>query len=118
MTADTRGEPSARRSTHDFMSAITSSHSPSTFVNMALVSLGNPLSRTSLTASATAAPTSSVPAGLTENAAIICPPVVPSDAPAGASGGNHSCANPDLLVGAQELVGSAVWEGRAGDVGN
>src|SRR5581483_8603524 len=51
---------------------ITASHSPSTFVNMALVSLGSPLARTRRTASATCSPTESpTPRGVIENAANI-----------------------------------------------
>src|SRR5689334_19257272 len=69
----TRGDTAATTSTACFTTAITSSHSPSTFVNMALVSLGRPEARTTRTASATAVltlPDSSPPAGLMLNATI------------------------------------------------
>ena len=71
-TPDTRGASSETFSTHALTSSITSSHSPSTLVNMALVSWGSPLSRTRRTASATAPLTESpVPIGVMEKAAII-----------------------------------------------
>ena len=70
MTTDTRGADSETFITQDLMSAITSSHSPSTLVNMAFVSLGSPLSRTRRTASATDADTESPgPSGVIEKAA-------------------------------------------------
>ena len=53
-------------STHCLSTAMTSSHSPSMLVNIALVSCGSPDARTMRTASATAAaydPLSSGPAG-------------------------------------------------------
>src|SRR3954447_8243566 len=56
--------------THWRRRPITSSHSPSTLVKIALVSLGSPLARTSRTASATTAPTESpTPRGVMEKAA-------------------------------------------------
>src|SRR5262245_15153693 len=69
-TSDTRGAFAARTSTACLTTAITSSHSPSTLVNIAFVSQGNSLSRTTRTASATAALTlsESPPAGATLNA--------------------------------------------------
>src|ERR1019366_6660906 len=71
-TTETRGATCAIVSTHSLMTAMTSSHSPSMLVNMALVSLGRPLARTMRTASATRSPTdSSVPSGVMENAAIM-----------------------------------------------
>src|SRR3954447_8407408 len=61
-------------STHCLMTPITSSHSPSMFVNIALVSFGSPLARTMRTASATSEPTDSpAPSGVTEKAAIMRP---------------------------------------------
>src|SRR5690349_11775619 len=67
-----RGAAVRTTSTACFTTAITSSHSPSTLVNMALVSLGRPLARTTRTASATASPTPSpAPSGVTENATIM-----------------------------------------------
>src|SRR5205823_10528465 len=52
-----------------FTTAITSSHSPSTVVNIASVRFGRPEARTTRTASATRSPTDSpVPSGVTENA--------------------------------------------------
>src|SRR5688572_10941465 len=73
-TRETRGWSAVMASTHCLSTAITSSHSPSTFVNIALVSCGRPDARTIRTASATAAayePLSSGPAGAMLNAAII-----------------------------------------------
>src|SRR5512134_3680170 len=70
-TSDTRGDEAATTSTARLTTAITSSHSPSTLVNIALVSQGSPELRTTLTASATAAlipPVSSPPDGLMLNA--------------------------------------------------
>src|SRR3546814_10865515 len=49
----TRGETSATASTAALTTAITSSHSPSTVVNIEVVSFGSPESRTTLTARAT-----------------------------------------------------------------
>src|SRR5580704_1649960 len=70
MTRLTRGAASATLSTQALIRAMTSSHSPSTLVNMALVSLGSPLIRTRRTASATLALTDSpVPNGVMEKAA-------------------------------------------------
>ena len=54
MTRLMRGVRSATASTQRLTTAITSSHSPSTVVNMDVVSLGRPDSRTTLTAAATA----------------------------------------------------------------
>src|SRR6478735_8557458 len=72
MTTLTRGASSATRSTHRLITPITSSHSPSTFVNIAFVSFGSPLARTIRTASATDSLTESpVPSGVMEKAAII-----------------------------------------------
>src|SRR6266536_4552946 len=69
-TSETLAAFAASTSTARLTTAITSSHSPSTFVNIEFVSHGNPLSRTTRTASATAAPTlsDSPPAGATLNA--------------------------------------------------
>src|SRR4051794_20453082 len=53
-TKPTRGEDAATTSTARLITDITSSHSPSMLVNMALVSLGRPEARTTRTASATA----------------------------------------------------------------
>ena len=53
----TRGADGGHRSTARFTTAITSSHSPSMLVNIALVSFGRPDARTTRIASATAAPT-------------------------------------------------------------
>src|SRR6476661_3779416 len=77
----TLGATAATTSTACFTTAITSSHSPSTLVNIALVSFGRPDARTTRTASATASPTppvSSPPDGLTLKATIIDrpPPVL------------------------------------------
>src|SRR5512147_1263686 len=47
-TSDTRGDEAATTLTARFTTAITSSHSPSTLVNIALVSQGSPESRTHL----------------------------------------------------------------------
>src|SRR5262249_27980004 len=69
-TTLTLGARAATASTHRWMTSITSSHSPSTLVNIAFVSFGRPLSRTIRTASATTSPTESpTPSGVTENAA-------------------------------------------------
>src|SRR5205814_5700448 len=68
----TRGALAATASTACFTTAITSSHSPSTVVNIASVRLGSPEARTTRTASATRSPTDSpVPSGVTENATIM-----------------------------------------------
>ncbi len=65
----TRPDPAATASTARRTTGMTSSHSPSTVVNIAVVSLGRPLARTTRTASATRPPTSSpVPIGVTLNA--------------------------------------------------
>src|SRR4051795_10394001 len=66
-TSATRDDDAATTSTACLMTAITSSHSPSMLVNIALVSLGKPDSRTTRIASATAVetlPVSSEAAGL------------------------------------------------------
>ena len=66
-TSPTRGEVSATVITACFTTAITSSHSPSMLVNIALVSVGSPDSRMTRTASATDSltpPVSSPPEGL------------------------------------------------------
>src|SRR6478735_335185 len=66
-TRPTRGEVAATTSTACLTTAITSSHSPSMLVNIALVSHGSPEARTTRTASATASltpPVSSAPDGL------------------------------------------------------
>ena len=66
-TSPTRGEVSATANTARFTTAITSSHSPSMLVNIALVSHGSPDSRITRTASATeplTPPVSSPPEGL------------------------------------------------------
>src|SRR5690242_7696960 len=63
-----RGAAAMTASTARFTTAITSSHSPSRLVNMALVSLGRPLARTTRTAPPTPSP---VPNGVTENATIM-----------------------------------------------
>src|SRR3954470_5903791 len=81
-TRETRADDAATTSTACLMTAITSSHSPSMLVNMALVSFGRPDSRTTRMASATALetlPESSDAAGLMLKATSI-PPVcrVPS----------------------------------------
>src|SRR3954464_9686502 len=70
-TRETRGEDAATTSTACLMTAMTSSHSPSMLVNMALVSFGKPDSRTTRMASATAfdtLPVLSDAAGLMLNA--------------------------------------------------
>src|SRR3954451_19007206 len=75
-TSETRADDAATTSTACLMTAITSSHSPSMFVNMALVSLGKPDSRTTRIASATALdtlPVSSDAAGLMLKAASMWP---------------------------------------------
>src|SRR5262245_29001497 len=73
----TRGATASTASAARLTTAITSSHSPSTSVNIASVWFGRPLCRTTRTASATAAPTSSpMPSGVTENAMIINVPSV------------------------------------------
>src|SRR6478735_170027 len=56
-TRPTRGYRAATTSTARFTAAITSSHSPSMLVNIALVSQGRPDARTTRTASATASET-------------------------------------------------------------
>src|SRR5690606_1589796 len=68
----TRAAPSPAASTARLTTSITSSHSPSLLVNIALVSFGSPDSRTTCTARATASLTlpSSPPDGLTLNATI------------------------------------------------
>src|SRR4051812_6261630 len=76
-TRETRADDAATTSTACLMTAITSSHSPSMLVNMALVSFGRPDSRTTRMASATALetlPESSEAAGLMLKATSI-PPV-------------------------------------------
>jgi hypothetical protein len=79
-TTETRGAAWAIVSTHVLMTAMISSHSPSTLVNMALVSLGRPLARTMRTVSATRSPTDSpVPIGVMENAASMLNIVPPED---------------------------------------
>src|SRR5689334_24543314 len=68
-TTLTRGALAATASTACLTTAITSSQSPSTVVNIASVWFGRPLSRTTRTASATYSPTASpTPSGVTENA--------------------------------------------------
>src|SRR3954454_16849911 len=70
-TSPTRGELAATTSTARLITAITSSHSPSMLVNIALVSFGRPDARTTRTAAATAwatLPSSSEAAGLMLNA--------------------------------------------------
>src|SRR5947208_16876467 len=58
--------------TQSLTSAITSSHSPSTLVNMAFVAFARPLARTMRTASETASLTESpTPTGVIEKAAIM-----------------------------------------------
>src|SRR5664279_3152814 len=80
ITTETRGATWAIVSTHVLMTAMISSHSPSTLVNMALVSLGRPLARTMRTVSATRSPTDSpVPSGVMENAASMPSIVSPED---------------------------------------
>src|SRR4051812_30058182 len=72
-TSETRGWFAVMASTHRPMTAMTSSHSPSTLVNIAFVSCGRPQARTMRTASATAAeyePESSGPDGAMLKAAI------------------------------------------------
>ena len=70
----TRGACSATASTACLMTAMTSSHSPSTVVNMASVRLGSPEARTTRTASATRSPTESpAPSGVTEKATSMPP---------------------------------------------
>src|ERR1700735_385127 len=65
----TRGARAATASTAFLTTAIASSQSPSTVVNIASVLLGRPLERTTRTASATISPTSSpTPSGVTEKA--------------------------------------------------
>ena len=56
-TSETRGDTAATASTARFTTSITSSHSPSMLVNIALVSFGSPESRTTRTAAATASET-------------------------------------------------------------
>ena len=76
-TSDTRGETAATASTAALTTAITSSHSPSTLVNIALVSWGRPDSRTTRTAAATASltpPVSSAVAGAMLKATIMVEP--------------------------------------------
>lgn len=76
-TSPTRGETAATTSTARFTTAITSSHSPSMLVNIALVSLGSPDSRTTRTAAATASdtpPVSSAVEGLMLKATSMAPP--------------------------------------------
>src|SRR6266540_1480564 len=78
-TSPTRGDTSATTSTARLTTAITSSHSPSMLVNIALVSLGRPDSRTTRTAAATASvtePVSSPDIGLMLNATIMLPSLV------------------------------------------
>ena len=73
-TRPTRGEVAATTSTACLTTAITSSHSPSMLVNIALVSQGRPEARTTRTASATASltpPVSSPPDGLMLKATIM-----------------------------------------------
>jgi membrane-bound serine protease (ClpP class) len=80
MTMLTRGATVATWSTQRPITAITSSHSPSTLVNIAFVSVRRPLARTMATHSATTSPTDSpAPNGVMLNAAITVPepPVVP-----------------------------------------
>ena len=75
-TSPTLGEVSATRKTASLTTAITSSHSPSMLVNIALVSFGSPDSRITRTASATASltpPVSSAPEGLMLMATIMGP---------------------------------------------
>src|SRR3954464_3405418 len=75
-TSETRDEWAATASTARFTTSITSSHSPSMLVNIALVWWGRPESRTTRMASATAAetlPSSSDAAGLTLKARSIAP---------------------------------------------
>src|ERR1044072_922744 len=75
-TSETRGYFAASTSTACLTTPITSSHSPSTVVNMEVVSFGSPDARTTRTASATAAatPSDSPPRGLTLNATSMRPP--------------------------------------------
>ena len=73
-TSPTRAEPSPAASTACLTTAMTSSHSPSTLVNIALVELDKPDSRTTFTARDTASltpPSGSPPEGLTLNATIM-----------------------------------------------
>src|SRR6266545_1113226 len=83
-TRPTRGERAATTSTARLTTAITSSHSPSTLVNIALVSFGSPDSRTTRIASATASltpPLSSVTPGLMLKATIMRPTLPPAGFP-------------------------------------
>ena len=74
ITTDRRGARPETVSTQSLMTVMTSSHSPSMLVNMALVSQLSPLARATRTASATRSPTDSpVPSGVIENAAIMDP---------------------------------------------
>ena len=79
------GAFAATASTARLTTSMTSSHSPSTVVNIASVRFGRPLSRTTRTASATYSATSSpTPIGVIENATSICfPPVVSRHAASG-----------------------------------
>src|SRR4051812_4578644 len=81
-TSPTRGYDAATTSTARFTAAITSSHSPSMLVNIALVSVGSPESRMTRIASATgaltppsgaSAPSRGVPEGLMLTATIMRP---------------------------------------------
>src|SRR5699024_1325572 len=75
ITKETRGDTASTTSVAFLITPKTSSHSPSTRVNMALVSCGKPDSRTTRTASATASDISAsgelVIVGATENATIM-----------------------------------------------
>src|SRR5262245_10359961 len=76
-TRPTRGELAATTSTACLITPITSSHSPSTLVNIAFVSQGSPEARTTRTASATASltpPCSSPDVGLMLKATIMGQP--------------------------------------------
>ena len=75
-TRPTRGEAAETASTARLTTAITSSHSPSMLVNIALVSWGRPDSRTTRTAAATASvtePVGSLDIGDREKATIMPP---------------------------------------------
>ena len=89
-TSETRGCDAVMASTHCLSTAITSSHSPSMLVNIALVSCGRPEARTMRTDSATAAaydPVSSGPAGAMLKATIMWSRV--ENTPRGAKAGRR-----------------------------
>src|SRR6266567_3952849 len=135
----TRGAAACTASAARLTTVITSSHSPSIVVNMAVVSLGRPDSHTTRTASATAAPTlsDSPPSGVTLKATSTIhhipssanPPIGP---PAGvrvgggcgatvtgavaprASVGSLLCGVPTGCCAGGALPAAAPWSGAGG----